>query len=135
MAIRPVPVWKICLAKLERVSSFRVQSGKMTVWDMIRLKVSDQRRPTISSSKIFLKESLWRMSSKKSTKIMNYNFFSFLVFWDYRNQGRLMVEIGEMVFCYQNCSDLLWEKIILVIKKNFWNWRLKAENLPNFWVH
>ena len=21
----------------------------------------------------------------------------------------------EMVFCYQNCSDLLWEKIVLVI--------------------
>ena len=29
------------------------------------------------------------------------------------------------VFCYQNCSDLLWEKIVLVIKKNFWNSRLK----------
>ena len=25
-----------------------------------------------------------------------------------------------VVFCYQNCSDLLWEKIVLVIKKNFW---------------
>ena len=24
-----------------------------------------------------------------------------------------------MVFCYQNCSDLLWEKIVLVIEKNF----------------
>ena len=31
-----------------------------------------------------------------------------------------------MVFCYQNCSDLLWEKIILVIEKNFWNcWYIK----------
>jgi hypothetical protein len=29
-----------------------------------------------------------------------------------------------MVFCYQNCSDLLWEKIVLVVKKNFW---FKAE--------
>ena len=34
-----------------------------------------------------------------------------------------------MVFCYQNCSDLLWEKIVLVMKKNFWNSRLKADNL------
>ena len=25
----------------------------------------------------------------------------------------------KMVFCYQNCSDLLWEKIVLVIEKNF----------------
>ena len=24
----------------------------------------------------------------------------------------------EMVFCYQNCSDILWEKIVLVIEKN-----------------
>ena len=27
-----------------------------------------------------------------------------------------------MVSCYQNCSDLLWEKIVLVIEKN-WSWR------------
>ena len=25
----------------------------------------------------------------------------------------------EMVFCCQNCSDLLWEKIVLVIQKTF----------------
>jgi hypothetical protein len=36
---------------------------------------------------------------------------------------------SKMVFCYQNCSDLLWEKNVLVIEKNFWNSRLKAENL------
>ena len=41
----------------------------------------------------------------------------------------------SMVFCYQNCSDLQWEKIILVIEKKFWNSRLKAENLQNFWDH
>ena len=35
--------------------------------------------------------------------------------------------IIEMVFFYQNCSDLLWEKIVLVMEKNFWNSRLKAE--------
>ena len=40
-----------------------------------------------------------------------------------------------MVFCYQNCFDLLWEKIVLVIEKNFWNSRLKAKNLKHFWDH
>ena len=25
----------------------------------------------------------------------------------------------KMVFCYQNCSDLLWKKIVLVIEKKF----------------
>ena len=41
----------------------------------------------------------------------------------------------EIVFCYQNCSDLLWEKNVQVIEKNFWNSRLKAENLQNLWDH
>ena len=27
-----------------------------------------------------------------------------------------------MVFCYQNCADLLWEKIVILIKKNFRGW-------------
>ena len=34
----------------------------------------------------------------------------------------------EMVFCYQHYSDLLWEKTVLAIDKNFWNSRLKAKN-------
>jgi hypothetical protein len=37
-----------------------------------------------------------------------------------------------MVFCYQNFSDLLWEKNVLVIKKFFWNSKLKAENCNFF---
>ena len=30
-----------------------------------------------------------------------------------------VVEFKLYVFCYQNCSDLLWEKIVLVIEKIF----------------
>ena len=56
---------------------------------------------------------------------------SFLVSFEVQMKN----EIIEMVFCYQNCCDLLWEKIVLVIEKNFWNSRLKAENLQNFWDH
>ena len=29
-----------------------------------------------------------------------------------------MQKYADMVFCFQNCSDLLWEKIVLVIEKN-----------------
>ena len=35
----------------------------------------------------------------------------------------------EMVFRHQNCSNLLWEKNVLVIKKNFWKF------LQNYWDH
>ena len=40
-----------------------------------------------------------------------------------------------IVFCFQNCSDLLWEKNVLVIENFFWNLRLKTENLQKFWDH
>ena len=53
----------------------------------------------------------------------------------YLLQGKKTDKTTEMVFCYQNCSDLLWEKIVLVIEKNFWNSRLKAEKFQNFWDH
>ena len=41
--------------------------------------------------------------------------------------------LWKVVFCFQNCSDMLWEKIVLVIEiqKNFWNSRLKAEQFTN----
>ena len=52
-------------------------------------------------------------------------------------QGKLYFHFGDldfkacafvqMVFWYQNSSDLLWEKK--------WNSRLKAENLQKFWDH
>jgi hypothetical protein len=37
----------------------------------------------------------------------------------------------SLVFCFQNCSDLLWEKIVLVIEKNFWNlgWRPRISKI------
>ena len=37
--------------------------------------------------------------------------------------------------CVKNCSNLTWEKNVLVIEKTFWNLRLKAENLQKFWDH
>ena len=38
-----------------------------------------------------------------------------------------------MVFCYQNCSDLLWEKKnVLVIEKIFWNSWPSASNFKFF---
>ena len=39
----------------------------------------------------------------------------------------LKLSKSQMAFCYQNCSDVLWEKIALVIEKNFRDSRLKAE--------
>ena len=41
--------------------------------------------------------------------------------------------LGIMVSCYQNYSDLLWEKDVLVIEKNVWNSMMKADNLQKVW--
>ena len=40
----------------------------------------------------------------------------------------------NMVLCFQNCPDLLWDKIVLDIEKNFWNLRLMAKNLQNIQI-
>ena len=41
---------------------------------------------------------------------------------------------GEFVFCCQNCPDLLWEKIVIMIKKNFWKFKAKGWELANLLV-
>ena len=41
----------------------------------------------------------------------------------------------KMVFCHQNCSDLPWEKTVLVIEKNFLNSQPSASNFKRFWDH
>ena len=54
------------------------------------------------------------------------------------NLGHFVEEnltLRKLIFCYQNCSDLLWEKNVLVIEKNFWNSMLKAKNFQIFWDH
>ena len=37
-----------------------------------------------------------------------------------------LIKSGSLVFCCQNFLYLLWEKIVLVIEKWFWNLRLKV---------
>ena len=47
--------------------------------------------------------------------VTKHNFVSFFSKW----AKNIFVQPIQMVFCYQNCSDLLWEKIVLVIEKEF----------------
>ena len=61
--------------------------------------------------------------------------FTTKIYSGYLNKNK--ISSAKMVFCYQNCSALLWEKIVLVIEIFFWNLRLKAKNLQTFtfWDH
>ena len=54
--------------------------------------------------------------------LSGYSFRTHNLFWNMSN-WYLMIKV--MVFCYQNCSDLLWEKIVLVIEKKNLNSKLK----------
>ena len=49
------------------------------------------------------------------------------------NSVRMQV-IVEMVFCFENCSDLLWEKIVLVIKKTK-QWKVRTIFKPEYLVN
>ena len=81
---------------------------------------------------------LWILNS-----VWKWTYWNFLTFMTldalkiFLHQVEIITSINRMylVFCYQNCSDLLWEKMVLVIEKNFWNSRLKVENLQNVWDH
>ena len=109
---------------LIRESSFLKLSDEY-IW-MIRFAVMPKKGYSISSlfhyllgfvaQKVWSGEGTYRLRS------------SFLV---YQRHMQKTVSV-EMVFCYQNCSDLLWKKIVLVNEKNVWNLRLKAKNLQNF---
>ena len=41
--------------------------------------------------------------------------------------------LKTLVFFFHNVSDLLCDKIVLAIEKNFWNSGLKAKNLQKKW--
>ena len=43
-----------------------------------------------------------------------------------------VVVVIEMVFCYPNCSDLLWEKIVLVLEKKKLKFEAEAKEFLNF---
>ena len=38
----------------------------------------------------------------------------------------------RMVFCYQNCSDLLWEKIAIVMEKKLLKFEAEGREFVNF---
>ena len=40
-----------------------------------------------------------------------------------------------MAFCYENCSNLLWEKNVKIIKKNIYKSKAEGENVQKFWDH
>ena len=70
----------------------------------------------------YLADKITQFSTVKSnlqfTDVMLTVFpHSFLSF--FMSSACLPLTKTGMVFCYQNCSDLLWEKIVLVIEKNF----------------
>ena len=77
----------------------------------------------------------WLYTRGKITPMLLQRIHNFFKLKVVHLKSRKYMTSGYMVFYYQNCSDLLWEKIGLVIEKNFWNSRLKADNLQNIWDH
>ena len=64
-------------------------------------------------------------------------YFISIVSWFHSisKKSGIWIKLPKMVLCYQNCFELICEKIVLLIEKNCWNLRLKAKNLQNFWDH
>ena len=59
---------------------------------------------------------------------------SFSTLWPNSLQSHIWIFIHVQFWYFVTKKKIiLWEKIVLVIEKNFWNSRLRAENLHNFW--
>ena len=52
-----------------------------------------------------------------------------------KSSRKCMLHRGEWYFITKIVLTYCEKKIVLVIEKFFWNLRLKAENLQNFWDH
>ena len=68
----------------------------------------------------------WKQEKEAYDKARNYAYKKVLWCMAFSSEFHKLHFYVSMAFCYQNCSDLLWEKIDLVIEKKFANLRLKA---------
>ena len=75
----------------------------------------------VSWIKILTKKKFGQIFVKKNIRIMS-------VFWFWEKENVNSADTPGILL-----PNLLWEKIVLVIKKNYWNSRQKAMNLQNFW--
>ena len=47
-------------------------------------------------------------------------------------ESRYALKNLDMVFCYQNCSDLLWEKNVLVMEKKLLKFEAEGQEFAKF---
>ena len=69
---------------------------------------------------------LWRQKNTCPDYFPMFQFSNFFVSFP-----TLKVAKMEMVFCYQNCSDLLWEKNVIVIEKNILKFEAEGWEFAN----
>ena len=116
-----------CFAQLKYCSW--LQAEKLNVFRMLqRICVSPYLLPTVIVKKLNI------TTFFPSTFNFKYAQEICLPMRHFNHVKQLCSFYLAMVFCYQNCSDLLWEKNVLVIEKIFWNSRLKAEKLATFYL-
>ena len=66
---------------------------------------------------------------------LNYDFFfqtcnlhSVFLSWPFENDWILDLTWKTLVFCFENCSDLLWQKKFVVVnEKNFWKFEAEGQ--------
>ena len=86
--------------------------------DLSTLMVDDFGQSTVDQSEI-----LYEFQTAQNAEEVNRILAEIISDYDC---NQLPASKKGLVFCYQNCSDILWEQIVLVIEKNFWNF---------FWDH
>ena len=109
----------LTLAVQKRIFPLSRQWKKCLIKYQEQFKALGIRILHCSSKKIIKYQSSWKfvnawLMTKLKVKFYVFNFDGLTVQF-----VELILNLWQKwyVFCYQNCSDLLWEKIILVIEK------------------
>ena len=117
-------LWQ-CSAMLAGVKTTVMRTGhfwaqKFCEWTLIFLNCQPSQKPEHSPTFLdtFMLPDIARQQSKVKSSIepVFIDLDTLKIF-----SSGIPPHKKKKVFCFQNCSDLLWEKIILVNKKKFWN--------------
>ena len=126
-------------AKTEKAYFYNLSRGNYNKPGAIQLIVKSFHIKLWKCFKIYLRTlqstsvTFFREKRNKNKRYLYFDFHRTTFKQGIKFYNNLTRDKVSMIFCFQNCTDLLWEKKVLLIEKHFWNSRLKARNLQNFW--
>ena len=107
---------------VEKFCRFRNRENMWWAWPW---RIGRKLRQNMDCQFFNLLSCIWRLVKAANTVWLSSRLIS--------SSSHRLTKIQKktlLVFCLEKCSDLQWEKIVLVIEKNFWD---HSTGHTNFW--